>query len=787
MEQQERQEARLQAAATAHAQQDAVASAAAAAAAAAIHGSHHHGHHPYFGAAPSHHQGREHYVSNNGNQQPSSAAAYAAAAAAAGAAPQHAYAHNQANMLPSHSLYSSVPVGARPNTYSSLVGNNRSPPNASNATSRFHPNGAAFPGSPHSMAPVQPQQQQSNAAGISTDPNSYSFLAHGSSSGILGKRDRERESAAIHDFVGDVRKRRVKPTYDHDMAQRLHYAFSRVEASNAMAAASNHANGRAFDSNTLHALFAAVNPEQQQQQQQQQYQQDAARAFLHAQQSATQLQSLQGNLKQGDLADLNAFLLQLGANAAKALEHQQATEKVQMQHASSATPPQHALSATPTSQHLSASPSPSTYSLDSYGGHSSTSDGSSLAAPPTLMSSDASASSDADSPFSLHNLQTAGLTTIPGFSEALLADVFLSGEQGSEGSMPWNHSEDGSPATTHLYPTLSDGVKRPIANLPSRSHPYGLEKHIAEESKSDMPSLYPSLASHHGAPSAHDGHYSFDSLRSSSRAAPLLPQVAPIDMSQPNYVRVEPLMRAAPSLSTRVASPTTSSLRDEQPIKQRSVMGIDSLLSSAPGPSSSSSALRRTYARQASEAASDTSSGSSNSAGSAGSLAVTALSPVRASPTRSATLDAMADDVAAIEGLGRAHKRRGSTDTIRGLSEPPQTPSLPASHSVALTSDVLRSHVNLIQKILFAINFPERAAAEAARVEEQTQTVAEPGNKLPPLRSAVSRRAASPDDMDEDRDETDQPDQLEDEPRRYPSLPPLSSFAPPRAPAAVSH
>ncbi len=633
-----------------------------------------------------------------------------------------------------------------------------------------------------------------NLRGSTSDPNSYSYLAYGGT--LLGKRERD-TAAAIGDFMNDVRRRRLNPTYDGDMAARLSHAFTAsgfdqatlqalmammANGSGAGAAPLGNANWptNTVPSNDVHPEVArayardlATKQQMAQIQIMQQQQHEAAeqqrqQAQMQAPQPPLPMPAVPSNgLKPQDLSEINAFLLQLGASAAKSLAEDS--------HAAPTVESTMSNSGSNTSVTSGASPSPSNYSLDSFGDNST--------------SGSSESNTNVDSPFGFASLQEAGLTGIPGFDEALLEAATL----------PWTNGHDD--AATQVYPSLADVGKRPIAALPARahqqaqghsiaSHPYGLSikpadlLHFQGDASQHTP-LYPTLNDppSTGTTPAPAHGYTFDTLRSGSRGTPAMPQLAPVDMSQNNFIKVESLTRAAPvSLSSmRRSNVYDSAVRDVKDddesdaemedavpssMKKKS-MGISSLLSGAPGPARESTRYESAspppsmhrFNRQGSEAPSDSSSGD---------FTGRRVGP----PQRSRTLDLIADDVARMDGLGRRHARRDSVDTITAddvRSEAAES----AAPTQPLSREVRMHHISLIKQLLLAINFPDRAMEMAAKKEVERNT-------LPPLRNLPSAK-------DEEEDEASDEDMEDRKPLRsaasekstgsaYPSLPPLKSI-----------
>ena len=382
-------------------------------------------------------------------------------------------------------------------------------------------------------------------------------------------------------------------------------------------------------------------------------------------------------------------------------------------------------------------------------------------------------------------------------------------------------------SATHLYPPIAPFDKRPIAALPARanhqgqsylpaSHPFGLSVHPADLSINDgappssASSLYPSLQSSSAAAS---NAFAFDSLRTGHRGAPVVPQLAPVDMSQANYVKVESLTRAAPlgcgssygavrssmhadSAVRDVKSDSDDEMEDAQEPQRRlsgsnrkQPMGISSLLSGAPGPVrepsriASASPPPSSYSfraqRQQSETPSEISSSSSSSASS---------DFTRKTPSRSRTLELITDDVARIGGLGRrsTHGRRDSVDTVRGGEDEtsPITPiaaaEAPAGKPAVVSADVRLAHISLIKHLLIALNFPERTAELA---QEQNKEA----NTLPPLRNLS---ASSEDDADMEEDDEQDARSTHSSERRlssgYPSLPSIASLTSQKSAPATS-
>lgn len=120
---------------------------------------------------------------------------------------------------------------------------------------------------------MQPDRPKTN-----DDPNSYSYLSQGSS---LSGTKRSHEATAT--FFEDVRRKRMAPTYDNAMAMRIENSFA-----------------QGIDDASLHAILSSFDT-----------------SSMSSQQQARSTVTLPEALKQTDLAELNAFLLQVGANATR--------------------------------------------------------------------------------------------------------------------------------------------------------------------------------------------------------------------------------------------------------------------------------------------------------------------------------------------------------------------------------------------------------------------------------------------------------------------------------------
>ncbi|SPO28985.1 probable Transcription factor pacC [Ustilago trichophora] len=222
---------------------------------------------------------------------------------------------------------------------------------------------------------------------VTTDPTSYTYLAHGAttSHNLAGSK---RGHEHVEDFFGDLRRKKMAPAYDSHMAERLNQTFG--------------VNG--IDDISLNAILSTFDPSAA-------YGQAPMNPAVKMENaSAPRLQVKQ---EPTDLAQLNAFLLQLGASAASTL-----------------------------------------------GSHShsfSSSSGSSAG------SSFSSQGNNAD--FDLSSLSQYGLTNIPGFDESLLANgqrsiaQLPSRAQGHHGHMHYPDTSSYSNGTHQMHQPSFDNVR----------------------------------------------------------------------------------------------------------------------------------------------------------------------------------------------------------------------------------------------------------------------------------------------------------------------------------------
>jgi len=140
--------------------------------------------------------------------------------------------------------------------------------------------------------------QTERPRGNEDDPNSYSFLAQGSSS--LAGSKRGHDAVATASFFEDVRRKRVAPTYDMAMAERIEQIF-----------------GPGIDDASLQDLLSNFATESMERSSDTNSPASSQHSTQHSQAHPLSKLSLPEAFKQTDLADLNAFLLQVGANAAR--------------------------------------------------------------------------------------------------------------------------------------------------------------------------------------------------------------------------------------------------------------------------------------------------------------------------------------------------------------------------------------------------------------------------------------------------------------------------------------
>lgn len=132
---------------------------------------------------------------------------------------------------------------------------------------------------------------------VTTDPTSYTYLAHGAttSHNLAGSK---RGHEQVEDFFGDLRGKRMAPAYDANMADRLNQTFGLG----------------GIDDVSLDAILSTFDTSAA-------YPQAPVNAAVNAAVKTETTSAPRTQVKQepADLAQLNAFLLQLGASAASTL------------------------------------------------------------------------------------------------------------------------------------------------------------------------------------------------------------------------------------------------------------------------------------------------------------------------------------------------------------------------------------------------------------------------------------------------------------------------------------
>ncbi|KAN0060381.1 hypothetical protein ACQY0O_007710 [Thecaphora frezii] len=200
--------------------------------------------------------------------------------------------------LPSQPLREQTPGYAQSNASLSPLSSRLDTPQGSSPAAQAH-----YPNARDSVSYLN----FSNGPDIrskTSDSNSYMSLAHGTGGNNLAGTKRNHEQ--VGEFFGDVRRKRLAPTYDADMAERLNQTFGSAGIDDASLQA-------LLSSLEAPTLLNDISPPHSQ-----------SSTALHVPET-----SLQGSsqcpsklvsadaMKPSDLAQLNAFLLQLGANAAR--------------------------------------------------------------------------------------------------------------------------------------------------------------------------------------------------------------------------------------------------------------------------------------------------------------------------------------------------------------------------------------------------------------------------------------------------------------------------------------
>jgi hypothetical protein len=139
--------------------------------------------------------------------------------------------------------------------------------------------------------------QSDRPRGAEDDPNSYSYLAQGST---LAGSKRGHDAVATASFFDDIRRKRLAPTYDMAMAERMEDTFA-----------------HGIDDHSLQALFSSFSSSMDRIDHSLDGKSSSADSTSSESVPPQSRLSLPDAFKQTDLADLNAFLLQIGASAAR--------------------------------------------------------------------------------------------------------------------------------------------------------------------------------------------------------------------------------------------------------------------------------------------------------------------------------------------------------------------------------------------------------------------------------------------------------------------------------------
>ncbi|PWN53642.1 hypothetical protein IE53DRAFT_338446 [Violaceomyces palustris] len=542
------------------------------------------------------------------------------------------------------------------------------------------------------------------------DPNSYLYLAHGASN--LAGTKRGHDQVAVGEFFGDVRRKKMAPTYDPTMAERLSHTF-----------------GGGIDDASLQAFLGSLDPSHGQHSAglggQVPTSMSSNPAPAHHQHGKM---SLSEAFKHTDLAELNAFLLQLGANAARESIHS------------------------------------STHATVGHG--------------PPVNSAAAS--------FDINTLSQYGLTNIPGFDESLLAGSNNNSSQHSHGG----YSSASTGGGLQNMPTQQRPMAQLPSRQANSSLPHHHLHHAPSYGPSYGSSVADSPFQHLNNGSGYTGlggapQTSFDSLRV-SRGADLVPQLAPMEIGGHSYRRVEALTRAAPTLASEpeLSEPRPAGkhaaaeddnedeeMTDISPKPQpRRLASMEASLSNSssassmgrhrsesPAASSESGTSISTEAAERHESSSPSlglyprissmdpsrrlpspvlPGGKSRSGPSISSILSSEplsrsrlssqsresssppprLAPIRQASTSSESSPSMypslVDEVARLEGLGRPASRSGS---VKGDQSPAGAAPIP--------DDVRAHHIRLIRDLLIAINMPRKiveSKAETGADDEET-------------------------------------------------------------------
>ncbi|UZJ51074.1 hypothetical protein CBS101457_000394 [Exobasidium rhododendri] len=548
--------------------------------------------------------------------------------------------------------------------------------------------------------------QNERPRGNNDDPNSYSYLAQGSSSMAGSKRGHD--AVATASFFEDVRKKRVTPTYDSDMAERIEQSF-----------------GHGIDDASLHEILSSFATE------------SAGTSDANspaASHHSAQRQSSQGNhlpklslpdaFKHTDLAELNAFLMQVGANAAR------------------------------------------------FDTSSSLSQG----------------SQDPSSSFDFASALTSfGLTNVPGYEESLLhwpqdqenrhhSVPYLSGVDGSQ----WpSHSSAYDQRPIAQLPQRSNDLgyhQSSTQQQPQQQYQHSHQHSLQHSQQQQAALLYPPVPQmyHQGSSSA-----SFDSVRS-SRGPAYVPQLGPKEMSGSHYRNVEALTRAEPlqrsSLDSSLRSTHEKDQDDDEDQDMEDFVQSNSSKAAPPVVRSSVSIYPRfaISGDPARRLPSPTSNERGTGASSIASILNSPLSNhVRRSRSESYSMASSspsppASNMATNDGdsfrsnsspFFPASNAGDGEDNMDDIEEEVATMEV-SSHATtshgSISNPVRQSHAKLILDLLMAINFP-RSKRDATttlaplRIQAGRQ---QSDDDMEPVKTPTFNRASADDDEGSDETET---------------------------------
>ncbi|CBQ68869.1 Transcription factor pacC [Sporisorium reilianum SRZ2] len=470
-------------------------------------------------------------------------------------------------------------------------------------------------------------------AKVSTDPTSYTYLAHGAttSHNLAGSK---RGHEHVEDFFGDLRRKKMAPAYDSHMAERLNQTFGMGGIDDV----SLNAILSTFDpSAAAFASQAAMNPA----------------AAVKVEGGAS---SARAPIKQepADLAQLNAFLLQLGASAA---------------------------------------------SLGSQS-HNSFSSASSSAS-----SSFSSQGNNAE--FDLSSLSQYGLNNIPGFDESLLAASNATATQRSIAQLPsraHSHYPDTSSyasSSHHMHQPSFDSVRvsrgaaivPQLAPMDAGGHSYRRVEALTRAAPEEVDVLRRDA---HRTPIKMEDNYDDDAMEEdeldddASQVSGRFRSVSPAATSESGWSEAPAAAgrrgSSSPShgLYPRV-SPTEASRR-LPPVRSNSAASTSASISSLLESDRRGSLRRDSTPFEGSSSRHSAPAAPLPASSSSSSFSSNSLYP------------SLVDRVSQMQGLGRPLGR--------------SSPCASSSLSEEATEAMRREHVRLIRDLLIAINFPDQARAK---------------------------------------------------------------------------